>query len=151
MKYILRLILPIYIIFLVASAFSEGKDTKKSDNSPGAGEFRLSIKISKEIDDRMPVDIDSIFENAIGRVYCWSMISRSKSDVDTIYHIWNYEGKEESRVPIEITSPTFRAITPQAISPDQVGEWTVYIVDKQNNILGKSKFKIESPQPEIST
>jgi hypothetical protein len=144
MKYLLRLILPIYVVFLVASAFSEGQQAKKSNLPAGPDEIRLNIKIAKDVEERMPVDVDSIFGSKVGRVYCWSSVARSESDVDTIYHIWNYEGEQESRVPLEITSPTFRAFSFQTIRPEQTGEWTVYIIDKKNNVLGISKFEIVS-------
>lgn len=146
MKYLLRLILPIYIIFLVASAFSEGQESKKSEFPLKPDEIRLNIKMARDIEERMPVEVDTLFGSKVGRVYCWSSVARPISDEDTIYHIWNYEGKQESRVPLEITSPTFRAYSFQTIRPEQTGEWTVYIIDKQNNVLGISKFKIVSKQ-----
>jgi hypothetical protein len=145
MKYLIRALLPLYILFLFTVALPE--DSKEtSDTISGPEQIKVNIKMASQIEDRMPVEVDSVFENTIGRIYCWSSVASEKAEDFKIYHIWNYEGEEQSKVPIEITSPTFRAFTFQTILPEQTGEWTVYVVDTNYNVLGMSKFRIEAGQ-----
>lgn len=142
MKYLLRLILPIYVIFLLASEFSEGQETRDLDSLPEPAEIRLDTKMARGVEDHEPVGIDSVFKSDEGRVWCWSNVLRTTAKVDTVYFIWNYNGQQESRVPIVIEGTGFRAASFQTIKPEHTGKWTVYIIDKENNVLGMTKFKI---------
>lgn len=150
MKYFLRMLFPLYILFLFTVAFpEENKSSTEETTSPD--QIKLNIKFAPEIQERMPVGVDSIFENSLDRIYCWSSVVREYGDTIKIYHVWSYQGIEQSRVPIEITSPAFRAFTFQSILPEQTGEWTVYIVDSTNNVLGMSKFHVEPDEKTASS
>ncbi|HEQ99057.1 MAG TPA: DUF2914 domain-containing protein [candidate division Zixibacteria bacterium] len=148
MKYLVRSVLPLYILFLFTVALPEENEEDSSAVAAEPVELKLDIKIADAILDKEPVGIDSVFENTIGTLCCWSKVVAEKLYPITIYHIWNYEGKEQSRDSIDVTaSPDgFRAYTAHKILPEQTGDWTVYIVDRNYNVLGMSKFNIVDSQ-----
>lgn len=142
MKYILRMLFPLYLLFLFAVAFPEEREKSAADRLSAISEISLNVKMATRIEDRMPVDIDSVFDPSTERIYCWSAVA-GVTDTLTIYHIWNYNGQQQARVPIKVTGSYFRAFTFQSISSEQIGQWTVYIVDKHENLLGMTRFKVE--------
>ena len=148
MKYLVRSILPLYILFLVTVALPEDNVEDSTAVVPEPVELKLDIKIADFVEENEPFGIDSTFNNNVGRLCCWSKITSGKQYHLKIYHIWNYEGKEHSRDSIDVTaSPKgFRAYTAHTILPEQTGDWTVYIIDTNYNVLGMSKFNIVDRQ-----
>jgi hypothetical protein len=142
MKYILRMLFPLYLLFLFAVAFPEEREKGPLDDPSAISEISLNVKMATKIEDRMPVDVDSVFDPSTERIYCWSAVA-GVTDTLTIYHIWNYNGRQQARVPIKVTGSYFRAFTFQSIKSEQIGVWTVYIVDEHENLLGMTKFKVE--------
>ena len=141
MKYIMKMLPPLYLLFLIAVAFPEEKYGDFSDNGEEKSEISFNIKFAREIRERMPFGVDSAFGQLTERIYCWSAVA-GVEDTLTVFHIWNFEGKEQARVPIKITGSYFRAYSFQTIDSEQIGNWTVYIVDRNANLLGMSKFRI---------
>ncbi|NIP41462.1 MAG: DUF2914 domain-containing protein [candidate division Zixibacteria bacterium] len=148
MKYLVRSILPLYILFLVTVALPEDnvEDTAAVMDEPV--ELKLDIKIADVVDENEPIGIDSTFKNDVGSLCCWSKVISERPYKLKIYHIWNYQGEEQSRDSVNVNaSPKgFRAYTAHKILPEQTGDWTVYIIDTNYNVLGMSKFNIVDSQ-----
>jgi hypothetical protein len=148
MKYLVRSILPLYILFLVTVALPEDnvEDTAAVMDEPV--ELKLDIKIADVVDENEPIGIDSTFKNDVGSLCCWSKVISERPYKLKIYHIWNYQGEEQSRDSVNVNaSPKgFRAYTAHTILPEQTGDWTVYIIDTNYNVLGMSKFNIVDSQ-----
>jgi len=143
MKYLSKILFPLYLLFLFTVFLPEQRNAVADEAMPYSEKIKLDIKTAREVIDRTPVDIDTVFNNNVGRVYCWSAVTGVEDSLQ-IYHIWNYEGQEMARVPIKIVGSYFRAFTFQTITSNMIGEWTVYIIDKDNNILGLASFRISS-------
>jgi len=140
-NHLLKMLFPLYILFLFTVALPQ--DSKNDDELESEfGKVKIEVKMGSGIKERMPSGVDSVFNISTSRVYCWSAVA-GVPDSMTIYHVWNYKGIEKARVPIKIVSSYFRAHSFQTLSPEQTGDWTVYIVDSENNLLEKAKFRVE--------
>ena len=143
MKYLSKALFLLYLLFLFTVFLPEQRSAVADQAEQDSTGVKLEIKIAKDVVDRVPSDIDTVFNNDVGRIYCWSAVMGVEDSLQ-IYHIWNYEGEEVSRVPIMILGPYFRAFSFQTIEPDMVGKWTVYIIDSEDNILGLVNFRVSS-------
>lgn len=143
MKYLSRILFPLYLIFLFTVFLPEQRNAIADESTGDESGIKLDIKFASSIEDRMPVGIDSVFSVEVGKVYCWSVVS-GVQDTMQIFHVWNHEGQEKSRVPIQVAGSYFRAFTFQTIDRSMIGNWTVYIVDESNTVLGLAKFRISA-------
>jgi len=149
MKHLGKLLLPAYLIFLYTVVFTDNGIMPTKAHGQTDDRIEITIKIAKDVQDRMPIEVDSVFDVSVNKLFCWSAVA-GVSDTIRIYHIWNYQGKQEARVPIKVTSMYFRAYTFQTIPKHKTGDWTVYVVDKENNVLGFSRFKV-MPEQAVSS
>jgi len=142
MKLLAKAFVLLYLLFLFAVALSQDgrPDSARVDQRPR--DVALTIKMARAIEEKMPVSVDSTFNSTEGKVYCWSAVAGA-GDTLRIYHVWSFNGREQSRVPIKVYGPYFRAFTFQRFTPEQAGDWTVYVVDDRSNVLGMSRFRVE--------
>jgi hypothetical protein len=152
MKLIIKLIFPLYIVFLFAVARPQsdsiGEDTLKVESKKPV-ELRIGqVKFCGDVVEKEPVAVDTVFSSDVGKVYFWSRIFGPGNDV-SIFHVWNYKGRQESKVPMTVDGGGYRAFSFQSIGQNQTGRWTVYVIDEDNNVLAKSTFRIK-PKEKLS-
>jgi Protein of unknown function (DUF2914) len=144
-KHLLKLLFPLYILFLFTVALPQENEAIEAET----GKIKIEVKMASGIEDRMPTDVDTVFNVSSTRVYCWSAVTGA-TDSMMIYHVWNFQGRQQARVPIKIVSSYFRAHSFQTLSAEHTGDWTVYIIDSDNNLLGKANFRVEPDSTLVS-
>lgn len=120
----------------------EKTNEEKSNLISGSELVLKDIKICKNINQRNPIGVDSIFPNNVDSLYCFSRIN-NPGDKKEIKHAWYYENRLMTQVRYNIKkSNTYRSWTKKTILPSQVGSWRVDIHDNNGTIIGSKKFKI---------
>jgi hypothetical protein len=61
-----------------------------------------------------------------------------------VTHRWMYKGRVVSQVPFKVRGPRWRVNSRKDIDPDQVGEWTVTVVDQSGWPLYTEMFRYEN-------
>jgi len=57
-----------------------------------------------------------------------------------VLHRWEYKGEVVAEVPFEVRGPRWRVYSVKSLKPDQVGEWSVSVVDGYGRILSARSF-----------
>ena len=139
-----RVILIIALGLAVFMACTSKGEVKKE---PTPARERPALRVAKitlttGVKDRQPIDSAIVFPDSVGRVYCWTLIQGIKEPT-VIKHIWYYGEKRVAEVSLEVKPPRYRTWSYKTILPQWKGDWRVWIVDSQGNLLGTASFKIE--------
>jgi len=97
------------------------------------------------IENREPVDRVVVATPLIHEVYFFTELRHLEGR--TITHRWKYEGKVVSLVPFEVGGPRWRVNSKKEIEPDQVGDWSVTVVDESGWPLYTEMFRYEEGAP----
>jgi hypothetical protein len=105
-----------------------------------------SIKICRRImvEQRKPIDVDTVFTmDEMGTLFCFTGIRNTNSDIQTITHIWEHNGRVKARIAMEVlSSPFWRCWSRKRITENQKGNWIVKIVNDTGTILGEKSFSV---------
>jgi len=117
---------------------------EKVDNSPKTISVkRLIVCENINFNLRKPIRIRDTFLDTTSKIYCFAGI-KNPDKSENIYHYWEYNGEPYAKVHMNISvSEYFRCWS--YISPNEgsIGQWSVSVVDDQNNVLEKQEFTIE--------
>jgi len=106
-----------------------------------------SIKVCRGImvEQRKPIDVDTVFTmNEVGTLFCFTGIRNTNSDIQTITHIWEHNGRVKARIAMEVlSSPFWRCWSRKRITENQKGNWIVKIVNDAGTILGEKSFSVK--------
>ena len=135
------------IIVLGLALFVACAPREEVKGEPAPATERPELKVAKitlatGVESRQPIDSAIVFPDSVGRVYCWTLILGAKKPT-IIKHIWCYEKKKMAEVSLKVNSPQYRTWSCKTIRPQWKGDWRVWIVDNQGNLLGTASFKIE--------
>lgn len=97
------------------------------------------------ISNREPVDEVVVATPLISEVYFFTDLRRLEGR--TVMHRWEYEGRVVSQVPFKVGGPRWRVNSKKVIDPDQVGEWSVTVVDESGWPLYTELFRYENGAP----
>jgi hypothetical protein len=87
---------------------------------------------------REPVDDIDTLSAATERIYFFTEIAGLQDK--TIRHRWIYNNEVLAEIPIPIGGPNWRVYSRKKLLPAWTGEWTVVIIDEDDNFLGKKKL-----------
>ena len=117
---------------------------EKIDNSPKTISVRRLIVCENiNFNLRKPIRIRDTFLDTTSKIYCFAGI-KNPDKSENISHYWEYNGEPYAKVHMNISvSEYFRCWS--YISPNEgsVGQWSVSVIDDQNNVLEKHEFTIE--------
>ena len=117
---------------------------EKVDNSPKTILVRRLIVCENiNFNLRKPIRIRDTFLDTTSKIYCFAGI-KNPDKSENISHYWEYNGEPYAKVYMNISvSEYFRCWS--YISPNEgsVGQWSVSVIDDQNNVLEKQEFTIE--------
>jgi hypothetical protein len=65
----------------------------------------------------------------------------------TVTHRWEYQGKVVSQMPFRVGGPRWRVYSKFEIAPEQVGRWSVTVVDESGWPLYTELFRYENGAP----
>jgi hypothetical protein len=98
-----------------------------------------SIAIAGNIEQRMPVGIESQFPWDVGRVSCWISVSSSQAPVP-IKFVWYKNDELISEWPYSLLSETGRVWSTKAVAS---GKWRVEIVDAAKTVVKTASFEVK--------
>jgi len=104
------------------------------------------LSFCRAIEDREPVEVDTIFLNIVGRVYCFTKITGAVEPV-TISHVWYLNDQETARTVLEIKSKNWRTWSSKKILKGWMGNWRVDVVSSDGVVLAGKEFTVtDSPE-----
>ena len=93
---------------------------------------------------RKPVRIRDVFLDTTSRIYCFAGI-KNPDNSENITHYWEYNGEPYAKVHMNISvSEYFRCWSYVTPKEGYTGQWSVAVIDDQNNVLKKQEFSIEA-------
>jgi len=96
------------------------------------------------IENREPVDQVVILRPPADEVYFFTDLRHLQGR--TVIHRWEYDGQVRSQVSFEVKGPRWRVFSKKKLKPDQLGEWSVTVLDASGWPLFMELFRYE-PAP----
>ncbi|MCH2186641.1 DUF2914 domain-containing protein [Myxococcota bacterium] len=93
------------------------------------------------VENREPMDAVSFVSNDVSEIYFYSDL-RDLSGA-TVVHRWEYGGEVMAEVPFEVTTDRWQVWSNKALSPNQLGDWTVSVVAPDGEILAVETFSYQ--------
>ena len=131
-------------------------EVKKTSISTGAVENKTVIEPVKQSDfvarsqlsylvkNREPqgeiISPIKIGSNKTIKIYYFTEIKNMSGH--TVFHVWNYNGKQIFKKPIKVKGPRWRAATYKTVDNSSIGNWQVKLLDDKENLLGDLSFEI---------
>ena len=136
MKKLLPSLLLSTFLILSWASFSLAFDTKKAG--------RLQI-----IDGTICLKISSLkclgnntqFPSDAGKLFCFTRIAGALNPT-SVTHVWYFGAEERWRVSLAVKSSNWRTYSSKTIRSQEIGGWSVEILDPQGETLGLYKFDI---------
>ena len=118
---------------------------EEKDNSPKTISVkRLIVCENINFKLRKPVRIRDVFLDTTSRIYCFAGI-KNPDNSENITHYWEYNGEPYAKVHMNISvSEYFRCWSYVTPKEGYTGQWSVSVIDDQNNVLKKQEFSIEA-------
>ena len=118
---------------------------KEKDNLPKTISVkRLIVCENINFKLRKPVRIRDVFLDTTSRIYCFAGI-KNPDNSENIAHYWEYNGEPYAKVHMNISvSEYFRCWSYVTPKEGYTGQWSVSVIDDQNNVLKKQEFSIEA-------
>ena len=103
----------------------------------------LKAIICSDVQNRMPVGVDTAFSSSVQRIYVWSQIE-AKQIPSKIRHIYYLEGRKMSDVILNVGSSNWRTWSYKNIADiDYRGEWRVDIALANGEVLRSLNFQVQ--------
>ena len=121
----------------------EGKAPSQVEVAPSRQKIVVSdLKICEGIRSRTPIKVGTRFPKTVRGLYCFSEI-RGAEKPTTISHLWYYKGRMMADVTLSVNYQRMRTWSSKNIQSDWIGEWKVYVVSSNGNVLASTQFVIE--------
>ncbi|MEM1219909.1 MAG: DUF2914 domain-containing protein [Bacteroidota bacterium] len=141
--------LPLYglLVFLAFTSCNEPPENTSAEpvvqeaevpSQPATTIQVLDAKICKEVEDRMPIEVGTVFALE-EKVYCW-MELETESVPDSVIVKWINAGDLQLTQALEIKSETYRTFCNKTLYFP--GTWTVSIQDPAGNELRAIDFEV---------
>lgn len=114
----------------------------EEEEEEGAVEVRLSRAVTcLEIQEREPVNIDSVFSNEVGQIFCYTHIEGAGEETQ-IEHVWLHEGEERARVSLPVRSSNWRTWSSKRMVPSWTGSWKIEVRAADGSLLTTLDFTL---------
>lgn len=90
-----------------------------------------------------PVDAIEVMSNELNEARFFTEIR--DMDGRTLVHRWEYRGRVQAEVPFQIRGPRWRVYSVKKLRPIWTGEWTVHVVDEEDNVLYSATLDYVAP------
>ena len=116
---------------------------KNEDNKPKTILVkRLVICENIDLKQRKPVRIKDVFIDTTSRIFCFVGVSNPDRS-ENIIHSWKYKGEPYATVHMNISvSDYFRCWSYITPGEHAVGQWSIAVLDDENNVLKEADFTI---------
>lgn len=85
-------------------------------------------QFTSAIENREPVDQVVLISPPVAELYFFTDLRHLQGR--TVTHRWKYEGQLQSVVPFAVQGPRWRVFSKVELEPQQLGEWSVTVVDE---------------------
>ncbi|VAW82998.1 hypothetical protein MNBD_GAMMA13-1248 [hydrothermal vent metagenome] len=106
-------------------------------------------QFSTGISDREPVDDVVLLAPPVRDVYFFTDLRHLEERIVT--HRWKFNGSVVSVVPFKVKGPRWRVYSKVEVEPNQLGEWSVTVVDESGWPLHTELFRYVAPESASST
>jgi len=114
-----------------------------ASGAAGAQDINIQEMVfCRSIEEREPVDPDSLFTDTVGQVYCFTRVTGA-ADTTTIYHVWFHEDEEMARVELAVGSSPWRTWSSKQILESWDGIWRVDIILPEGRLLRSKEFLVK--------
>lgn len=103
------------------------------------------IAICKDVQDRVPIDMDTTFSADAGSLYCFTRIEGA-TDTTSVTHVWYYGEKKMAEVTLPVRSIRWRTWSNKRLLPRWTGTWTVVILSETGTPLTQTSFLLTSQE-----
>jgi hypothetical protein len=121
---------------------------------PPATLWMTDVAISTQMQDRTPGEsLDEVSAEQIrgGGLYAYTAINAPRGLDERIYHVWQFNGKEVDRIPLDIhggRKEGYRAWTHKQNFPgNSVGKWQVRVLTEDGQVIGVLRFEVKDSTP----
>ena len=97
--------------------------------------------IARDVVDRAPVDVNTMFSADVGRLYCWTRIDGAE-EATTVHHVWFHGDEERADLELRVGASSWRTWSNKAIPLQWTGEWRVEVRDAEGNVLETIRFTV---------
>lgn len=94
------------------------------------------------IENREPVDKVAVLSRPADEIFFFTDLRDLQGH--TVVHRWRYRGEVVSQVPFEVGGPRWRVFSKKVLEPDEIGEWSVTVVDETGWPLYVELFRYEA-------
>ena len=127
----LKKLLLLMIAAAVSVSFAHAADLKVVDGT-----------ITSAIVNQMPVDKIESYRADFGKLYCFTRIVGAQGDTE-ITHVWYFQENELARVTLPVRSSDWRTYSSKRFLPQWAGEWSVVVLDGEQNEIATIPFRLE--------
>ena len=110
-----------------------------------AAENPLSLEvftICKNVVDRTPVGMDSMFSTNVGKLYCFTKVVGARTDTQ-ITHNWFMNGKLKASITLPVQSAAWRTWSQKTIRPEDAGDWMVEVLNEAGEPIEAILFFVQ--------
>jgi hypothetical protein len=100
------------------------------------------MEICTTIENREPVDTDSVFNSNVGQLYCFTKLT-STQDTSSISHVWLHGDKEMAKVGLTMKAKAWRTWSSKKIIPAWTGQWRVQVQKADGTVVSEKSFTIK--------
>lgn len=126
--------------------------TAEPGAAPAASDRRVvRAGFTTDVIDREPQGWVTALENDHLRVFYFSELRGMQGR--SVTHRWEYAGSVVAEVSFEVSGPRWRVYSVKSLGPEQLGEWSVTLVDDAGHALRRDVLRyaavVEDADPEI--
>lgn len=99
-------------------------------------------QFTSAIENREPVDKVAVLSRPADEIFFFTELRDLQGR--TVVHRWRYRGEVVSQVPFDVGGPRWRVFSKKVLEPDEIGEWSVTVVDDTGWPLYVELFRYES-------
>jgi Protein of unknown function (DUF2914) len=124
-------------LWLLMPCMALGEDTA----APAQGAQVARAQFTTAIENREPVDKVAVLSPPADEIFFFTDLRDLQGH--TVVHRWRYRGEVVSQVRFEVGGPRWRVFSKKVLEPDEIGEWSVTVVDETDWPLYVELFRYE--------
>ena len=117
------------------------------ENEKGQGLHVGRMAICTDVQNRVPIGVDTTFSAEAGSLHCFTRIEGA-TDTTSVTHVWYYGERKMAEVTLPVKSGCWRTWSNKQIMPKWTGKWNVVILSEEGNPLAQASFVIGSRDPD---
>ena len=141
---IATIVLSICLTLLFLHPVLLAQETESETATPESGNIIVkAVQFCSDIQDRTPVNPDSVFTSETEKVYCLVELD-CKLDEASIQHLWYHNETLMNTVDLKVAkSPNWRTWSYKSMFPGAVGKWEVVVKITDGEILKLGRFEVK--------